>query len=290
MRLLDGLTSAMGRPEALRTVVRGGRTVAAIGRWRHAGTCVDRTAADAVQLVFNVTGGQLVELRWPDRCVRGPAVAGSAVVVSPAGPACVAVTGAADAVHVLLDPDWVDDAVTGGPASAGSPPPLGLQALGARALVALSGSQGGTRAGDDVLDGIVRRAADLLRWHPAGPPAARRGGLAPAAARRVRAFVDDRLEADWSSPPSLGELAAVAGLSAGHFAKAFRESEGQTPYASVNARRISRAVSMLVRPDARVDRLSHQLGFCSPAHFVSAFRRLVGVTPGAVRDAARADA
>ena len=289
--MLDSLAAAMGPPLALRTVGRPGRPSAAVGRWRHQGTCVDRSSTDAVHLVFNVTGGQVVEQRWPDRSVRGTAAAGSVAVLRPGigFPGWLAVGGEADAVHVLLGRDWLD-AVTDRPMSAGPPPPLGLQALGAQALVALSGPRKGTQADGDVLDGIVRRAADLLRRHPAVPPAAPRGGLAPAAARRVRAFINARLEVDWSSPPSLGELAAVAGLSVGHFAKAFRESEGQTPYASVNARRISRALSMLLRPDVRVDRLSHQLGFCSPAHFVSGFRRVVGVTPGAVRNAARGEA
>ena len=283
MRMLDSLAAAMGRPQALRVVGRPGRTSAAIGRWRHGGACLDRADADAVHLVFNVSGGQRVELRWPDRRLRRTVAAGSVAVMPLEGPTGVTVASAADAVHILIGNDWL---TATSPVSAACP--FRLQAVGARALVLLSG--GGTAGVRGDADAIVRQVADLFARPGAPAGRVRRGGLAPAVRRRVRVYIDARLEADRFTPPCLGELAAVAGLSVGHFVKAFGESEGQTPYAAVNGRRIGRAVSMLLRPDARVDRLSHQLGFCSPAHFVSAFRRLVGVTPGAVRDAARARA
>ena len=286
MRMLGRLRSAMGEPLALRALGRPGRVSAAIARWRHGGVCVDRGEADALQLVFNITGGQRVELCWPDRCLRDTAAAGSVAVMPAEGPDRVNVSGA-DAVHILLRREWVT-AVTHRPAASVLPVraarPLRLQALGAQALVALSQSGGGSS--DDVLRGIAWRAADLLGRPTFQSWATARGGLSPTACRQVRALVDARLNADWCAPPSVQEMAAVAGLSVGHFSKAFRESEGQTPYAFVNARRIGRAVSMLLRVDARVDDVSDRIGFCSPAHFVSFFRQHLGVTPGALRDAA----
>ena len=47
------------------------------------------------------------------------------------------------------------------------------------------------------------------------------------------------------------------------------------------------ALDSLLQPAARVDWIAGQTGFSSPAHFVSAFRRRLGVTPpGALRNAA----
>ena len=98
--------------------------------------------------------------------------------------------------------------------------------------------------------------------------------------------MDQRLRADGCGPLALGELAQAAGLSVHHFVKAFHQTEARTPYAGVLARRVDLALALLLRPQARVDWIAGQTGFSSPALFVSAFRRCLGVTPGAQRDAA----
>lgn len=183
------------------------------------------------------------------------------------------------------------EAITGRPAALMQPQPAvwqpRLQAVAAQALVALARDWDARSA---ELNVIVRRAAGLLAQPLVMPPAAARGGLSPAARRRVHALIDGRLAADSCVPPSVGELAGAAGLSVNHFVTAFRESEGETPYARVNARRIDKALTLLLRAGARVDEVAYRTGFSSASHFVSAFRRHVGVTPGAVRDAARSHA
>ena len=116
-----------------------------------------------------------------------------------------------------------------------------------------------------------------------GDPIAR-GGLSPAARRRVRDFLKRKIDAVGCASPSLAELAEVAHLSIHHFARAFRESEGQTPHAFVMARRFDHALTALLRVNGRIDQIGESTGFASSAHFVSAFRKHMGVTPGAVRD------
>ena len=68
-----------------------------------------------------------------------------------------------------------------------------------------------------------------------------RGGLSPAALRRVEVYVEAGLERRLP----LAELAARAGLSVFHFARAFRVSTGLTPRAFVEARRIARARQLI---------------------------------------------
>jgi hypothetical protein len=57
MNTVEKLTSTLSRPQVLREVGSGDRLLAAIGRWRHKGACVDLSDTDIVQLVFNVSGG-----------------------------------------------------------------------------------------------------------------------------------------------------------------------------------------------------------------------------------------
>ena len=89
---------------------------------------------------------------------------------------------------------------------------------------------------------IQERQVRRLRAWLEGPasPARRphlRGGLSPAALRRVQLFVEANLERSIR----LTDLAARAGLSAFHFARAFRFSAGCPPRAYGEQRRIARA-------------------------------------------------
>lgn len=62
-------------------------------------------------------------------------------------------------------------------------------------------------------------------------PSKRKGGLAPWQERRVVDYIDANL-----ATPILAEhLAALVGLSAGHFTRAFKASTGETPTSSSSA-------------------------------------------------------
>jgi AraC family transcriptional regulator len=287
MNTVEKLTAALGPPRALRMIASGRHLVAAVGRWRHQGAQVDLGGTGTVQLVFNVSGGQRVSLRGGGGEFHGTIRAGSLGVVSPDHATRVAVTGGADTVQIIVSRALIDR-MAGGLASpvparfeVGEPR---LQAAAAQALVALARSPRESRVPVDGLVGQVARCfgqpATTLRPVPV------RGGLSPSARRRVWALMDERLRADGCLPLALGELASAAGLSVHHFVKAFHQTEGRTPYASVLARRVDLALALLLQPKARVDWIAEQTGFSSPAHFVSAFRQRLGVTPGALHDAA----
>lgn len=107
--------------------------------------------------------------------------------------------------------------------------------------------------------------------------------LAPAALRRVRELVEDELARDLS----LDDLAAAAGLSRSHFARAFRAATGQTPYGYLRARRVARARVLLATTDLPAAAIADRVGFSSPSHLGRVFRSLVGVTPGRYRSGLR---
>jgi AraC family transcriptional regulator len=77
----------------------------------------------------------------------------------------------------------------------------------------------------------------------------------------------------------LHELAAVAQLSAYHFARSFKQSFGVPPHRYHMSRRMERAKALLEVPARTVTDVGLMLGFTETSSFTSAFRRSVGVTP-----------
>jgi AraC-like DNA-binding protein len=110
-------------------------------------------------------------------------------------------------------------------------------------------------------------------------PSRARGGLAPAALRRIRDYVDSHLEQNID----LESLAATAELSLFHFARTFKQSEGTTPHAFVLERRLARARELLTQTDLPLSEVAFAVGFADQSHLTRRFRQVIGVSPGQFR-------
>jgi AraC family transcriptional regulator len=113
---------------------------------------------------------------------------------------------------------------------------------------------------------------------------AHRGGLAGWRVKRVAAFV----EANIDSNIRVGDLARMVLLSTSHFCRAFKQSFGETPLRYVTRRRMHRAQAIMLCSRDSLAKIAVDCGMCDQAHFSRAFRRIVGVNPGAWRSRVRA--
>jgi len=97
--------------------------------------------------------------------------------------------------------------------------------------------------------------------------------------RRVLAHIAGRL----GEEIALKDLAAVAGLSVYHFAKAFRHSVGLPPYRYILAARIGRAKELLRESELPITEVALAVGFSDPSQFARQFRRATGMAPTTFR-------
>jgi AraC-like DNA-binding protein len=130
----------------------------------------------------------------------------------------------------------------------------------------------------------LERQSALTAWlqdAAARSPTARRGtavGAGPfdtPALRRAR----ERIADDLAANVSLGELAAVAGVSKYRLVRLFRAACGGTPHAFQVTRRICRARRLLEQGVAPAE-AAVLVGFHDQSHLHRHFRRRLGLTPG----------
>jgi AraC family transcriptional regulator len=130
---------------------------------------------------------------------------------------------------------------------------------------------------------LEARTIELRTWLEAPSSQARRshlrGGLSPAALRRVQLFV----EANLGRAIHLPDLAARAALSPYHFARAFKASAGMTPRRYVEHRRIEQAKRLLTESPQSLAQVAMEVGFGTQSRLTSTFKRRTGFTPGEYR-------
>lgn len=112
-----------------------------------------------------------------------------------------------------------------------------------------------------------------------------RDALAPARLARVLRYIEEHL----AEPISTSDLAAIAGLSTAHFARAFARETGDPPHRFVTKRRVCRARDLLSSNDGSIAEIAARTGFSSQAHLSTVFRKEVGISPARYRAAFRLD-
>lgn len=137
-------------------------------------------------------------------------------------------------------------------------------------------------AGEYYLDALLARLA-TLREPQAASRRTQHAVLQSRLVHRVEEYVRDHI----GDPIDLQDLAAVAGLSRFHFARAFRAATGSTPGAFVARTRLDRAREMIIATRLSVKEIALACGFTSASQFSTRFRALYGAAPTALRNLSR---
>src|SRR6266704_673818 len=124
------------------------------------------------------------------------------------------------------------------------------------------------------LGNLLVRAAGIEQPRPARV----HGGLSSLAKRRVLELIDAGLDARLT----IESLAQEVGLSAAHFARAFKQTLGRAPHQYLLGRRLERARQLIETTDASLSDIAQRTGFADQAHFTRLFKRAFGATPGAL--------
>jgi AraC family transcriptional regulator len=128
-------------------------------------------------------------------------------------------------------------------------------------------------------------AARLVRCHSSVSPVPVNGGksirrMSGPKLREVLSYIEDHL----SQNVSLADIAGVAGLSVSHFKSLFRESVGMPAHQYLVRRRLERAKSLLGEGKMSISQIALETGFSHQSHLARHMRRVLGVSPKALRD------
>lgn len=93
----------------------------------------------------------------------------------------------------------------------------------------------------------------------------------------------DEMDRRYAHPLDVPALAAVAGVSAAHFSRTFREVFGETPHRYLQRRRVERAMHLLRSTQTTVTDVCFDVGFGSLGTFSRTFKEIVGASPSDYR-------
>ena len=245
------------------------------------------------RLILFAQPPQELDMRYEGVQRHVPPPAGSIALVPAGSPAQYRWGGCMDTLNIYLDPGLVKRVAAEAfgldmarvqlpPHDCLDLPPLRV-AMGALDAELTAGGAGGPLAAESLANVLT---VQLIR-HLSAPRRlehSRDGVLPRGRLRAVLEYIEEHL----SAGPTLNELAAVAHLSAYHFARQFRAATGLPPHQYVILRRVERAKQFLQAgtglPLAEVAAL---VGFSDQSQFTQHFKRLVGVTPRQFHSSAR---
>lgn len=95
----------------------------------------------------------------------------------------------------------------------------------------------------------------------------------------VRDLINDRI----TSPPNLSEIAKTVGLNEYKLKRGFKETFNNTVFGYLTDQRLNLAQQYLRDTQLTATEISQQLGYATPQHFNSAFKKKFGITPFSVR-------
>ncbi len=91
--------------------------------------------------------------------------------------------------------------------------------------------------------------------------------------------VEELMRENFNEELSLNAMAQEAGVSRFHFLRLFKETYGETPFRRLTRLRMEEAQRRLLQGKQSITDIALACGYNNPAHFTTAFRRVVGTSP-----------
>jgi len=95
------------------------------------------------------------------------------------------------------------------------------------------------------------------------------------------AYVIGYIKSNLSEKISIESLSDKACMSKATFYRLFKRELGVSPNDFILAEKMKKAKEMLLRPGIKIAAISYELGFSDANYFIRAFKKIVGITPGA---------
>ncbi len=152
-------------------------------------------------------------------------------------------------------------------------------------LSLLSEMESGGLGGEFYVESLANvLALHLLRHHSSlgggsGRNAEHGSGFSKRRLKRATDYINDNL----SQKLTLTEIAGAAHTSPYHLARLFKAAIGLSPHQYVIRRRVGRAKTLLVGTDLPIVEIAGAVGFANQSHLAFHVRRLLGVSPKALR-------
>jgi len=259
-----------------------------IRRWRNIAPDIEQPPLDHHFVSLHLGGSKRIRRTGEGGALCQDVHAGAFSVV-PAGSSFLWRTyGPVDFAHIYIDPGSIAHAVSTGfdrdprdvalEETLGGDDPLLRAVLGAMLDEAAAPEASDRVYAEDLLQLFLHQ---LLRRHSTVRITSSRArhALAPHHLRRALEFIESSLAADIG----LAEIAAVTGMSAFHFSRAFRRDMGVSPYAFLIQRRVAGARTLLIQTELPLTCIADRCGFGSHSQFSRTFKRSVGLSPGRYR-------
>ncbi len=124
---------------------------------------------------------------------------------------------------------------------------------------------------------LIALKLDMISGTPATPEGMNEERMQGVLAAR------DMLLQDINNPPSIHELARVAGMSHPRLGKYFRFVFGCTPFELLRRKRLQWALELIEANELSLTEIAYAAGYSNSSHFSKAFRDYYGIRPGQYR-------
>lgn len=227
-------------------------------------------------LAVSLRGDSSLEQIVRGRSVWRGAVRGTTILLEPGFECDWRFTGNFEMLQIYLGPEFEIDAERAVKLASPFRDPVLWQYAMTAAMILREGS-----VCAPALPSLLESIQDYFRSKhcKTDRPADDRSGLTPSARRRIEAHVREAL----GRSIRVEEMAELAGLSVGHFGRAFRQSFGLAPYQYVLNQRVALAQNLLAETDLPVAEVAVTCGFKGSSQFGALFHRTVGCSPRAYR-------